>query len=147
MNCVLKGQFYKGIIGKCPNLYCNEVCYKGTVPYNEVSFITLCLGFKKIFLTLVSPFLAIHDNCCLLGHLLMVFSILYCSNIKPDQAPHLEQFDPVSSMVKQSGVHLNIIEPRHKISKNVVCGTSKASYQPVHTHSPIRAFACRLNIL
>ena len=39
------------------------------------------------------------------------------------------------------------IEPVHEISNNVVCATSKASDQPAHTHSLIRAFACRLNIL
>ena len=38
-------------------------------------------------------------------------------------------------------------EPRHEISNNVVCTTSKALDQPVHTHSLIRAFASRLNIL
>ena len=41
----------------------------------------------------------------------------------------------------------NIIEPWHGISNNMVCGTSKASYQPVHMYSLIRAFANRLNIL
>ena len=40
-----------------------------------------------------------------------------------------------------------IIEPGHEISINVVCETSKASDQPEHTHSLIRAFASRLNIL
>ena len=35
-------------------------------------------------------------------------------------------------------------EPRHKISNNVVCATSKASDQPAHT---IRVFASRWNIL
>ena len=35
----------------------------------------------------------------------------------------------------------------HKISKNVVCATSKASDQPAHTHILIRAFASHLNIL
>ena len=39
------------------------------------------------------------------------------------------------------------IEPRHEISNNVVCATSKASDQHAHTRSLIRAFACRLNIL
>ena len=39
------------------------------------------------------------------------------------------------------------IEPRHEISNNVVCATSKGSYQPAHTCSLIRAFASRLNIL
>ena len=38
-------------------------------------------------------------------------------------------------------------EPVHEISNNVVCATSKASDQPAHTRSLIRAFACRLNII
>ena len=38
-------------------------------------------------------------------------------------------------------------EPVHEISDNVVCATSKASGQPTHTRSLIRAFACRLNII
>ena len=42
---------------------------------------------------------------------------------------------------------INIIELQHEISDNVVCVTSKASDQPGHTRSLIRAFACRLNIL
>ena len=39
-----------------------------------------------------------------------------------------------------------IIEPRHEISKNVVCATSKVSDQPAHKHSLIRAFAGRLSV-
>ena len=38
-------------------------------------------------------------------------------------------------------------EPQHEISNNVVSATSKASDQPAHTRSLIRAFASRLNIL
>ena len=38
-------------------------------------------------------------------------------------------------------------ELRHEISNNVVCATSKASDQPAHMGSLIRAFASRLNIL
>ena len=38
-------------------------------------------------------------------------------------------------------------EPRHEISNNVVCTTSKGSDQPAHTCSLIRAFASHLNIL
>ena len=41
---------------------------------------------------------------------------------------------------------LKLFEPRHEISNNVVCATSKASDQPAHTRSLIRAFASRLNI-
>ena len=38
-------------------------------------------------------------------------------------------------------------EPVHEISNNVVCATSKASDQPAHRRSLIRAFASRLSIL
>ena len=44
-------------------------------------------------------------------------------------------------------VHVCLFEPRHEISNNVVCAPSKASDQPAHTHSLIRAFASRLSIL
>ena len=37
--------------------------------------------------------------------------------------------------------------PRHGISNNLVCTTSKASDQPAHTRSLIRVFASGLNIL
>ena len=40
-----------------------------------------------------------------------------------------------------------LYEPVHEISNNVVCATSKASDQPAHTRSLIRAFASRLSIL
>ena len=46
----------------------------------------------------------------------------------------------ISNLVK-------IFELRHEISNNVVCATNKASDQPVHKHSLIRAFASRMNIL
>ena len=38
-------------------------------------------------------------------------------------------------------------EPVHEISNNVICATSKASDQPAHTRSLIRAFVSRLSIL
>ena len=41
----------------------------------------------------------------------------------------------------------SLYEPVHEISNNVVCATSKASDQPAHTRSLIRAFASRLSIL
>ena len=44
-------------------------------------------------------------------------------------------------------LHYAAFEPLHAISNNVVCATSKASDQPAHTHSLIRAFACLLSIL
>ena len=38
-------------------------------------------------------------------------------------------------------------EPRHEISNNMACATSKGSDQPGHTRRLNRAFASRLNIL
>ena len=46
-----------------------------------------------------------------------------------------------------TGKKQKVIEPVHEISNNVVCATSKASDQPVHTCSLIRGFACRLHSL
>ena len=40
-----------------------------------------------------------------------------------------------------------LYEPQHEISNNVVCVASKASDQPAHTRSLIRALASRLHIL
>ena len=40
-----------------------------------------------------------------------------------------------------------INEPVHEISNNLVCATSKASDQPAHTRSLIRAFVSSLSIL
>ena len=42
---------------------------------------------------------------------------------------------------------ININEPWHEISNNVAYTTSKASDQPAHMRSLIRAFASRWNIL
>ena len=42
---------------------------------------------------------------------------------------------------------LQTFEPRHGISNNLVCATSKGSDQTAHTRSLIRAFAHHLNIL
>ena len=41
----------------------------------------------------------------------------------------------------------NKFEPVNEISNNLVCATSKASEQPAHARSLIRAFASRLSIL
>ena len=54
--------------------------------------------------------------------------------------------------IKMRKIIVNIAKPEtkmpvHEISNNVVCATSKASDQPVHTCILIRAFASRLSIL
>ena len=52
------------------------------------------------------------------------------------------------SRVYQKGLWgVNTYEPVHEISNNKVCATSKASDQPAHMRSLIRAFASRLSIL
>ena len=40
-----------------------------------------------------------------------------------------------------------LFEPQHEIYIDAVCATSKASDQPAHMRSLIRAFASHLNIL
>ena len=55
-----------------------------------------------------------------------------------------------STLVKMSNCwksHAMAHEPVHEFSTNVVYATSKASDQPGHTHSLIRAFASSLSIL
>ena len=42
---------------------------------------------------------------------------------------------------------MKIIEPRHEISNNVVCATSRGSRQHAHTHSLVRAFSSGLNFI
>ena len=69
----------------------------------------------------------------------------------------MDQSDPESTLFKKDifGFSNGMIkcsfnttfEQLQEISNNVVCATSKASDQPAHTHSLIRAFASRLNII
>ena len=55
--------------------------------------------------------------------------------------------EPLHSLIFHVFIDYKIIEPRHEISNNVVFETSKASDQPAHVHSLIRAYDSRLNIL
>ena len=52
---------------------------------------------------------------------------------------------PVQGFSGLQQVDIFIIEPRHVISNNVVCATSKASDQPAHMRSLIKAFDGCLN--
>ena len=51
------------------------------------------------------------------------------------------------SFIRLYLVEYIIIEPVHEISNNVVCATSKASDQPAHMRSLIRAFASQMSVL
>ena len=65
-------------------------------------------------------------------------------NIFPVSKPmHIHVLFVLNGTVSKKIVLLSIhqYEPRHLISNNVVCAISKASDQPVHTLSLIRAFA------
>ena len=46
-----------------------------------------------------------------------------------------------AELLYQSGYAKMLYEPWHGLSNNMVCSTSKASDQPAHTRSLIRAFA------
>ena len=67
-------------------------------------------------------------------------SVIYCLHV-------LQASISVTIVEEKMVTFSDKIEPRHKISNNVVCATSKDSDQPAHTRSLIRAFASRLNIL
>ena len=52
-----------------------------------------------------------------------------------------------SALFVQTFFNQKLNEPRHEISNNVVCVTSKGPDKPAHTRSLIRAFARHLSIL
>ena len=86
-------------------------------------------------------------------YVLIVWTLCFTINVttaeyKPEQAFSLD-VNLVICIVSCSCSYVkqNVFEPRHEISNNVVCATSKASDQPAHTRSLIRAFLSRLNIL
>ena len=68
----------------------------------------------------------------------MMFCSLFPSVCFSDKREYVTKLHTPTSIIN---------EPVHEISNNVVCATSKASDQPAHMRSLIRAFASRLNIL
>ena len=75
------------------------------------------------------------------------------NSLDPDQARHFVGPDLGPNCLHRlsadgtSRQRVHTLELRHEISNKVVCLTSKASDQPAHTRSLIRAFATCLNIL
>ena len=69
------------------------------------------------------------------------------NNVKLIVLDRLVALKEVPAHEKVLQVNHNIYEPRFEILNNVVCATSKASDQPAHTRSLIRAYASCLNIL
>ena len=70
---------------------------------------------------------------------LLLFAGLFKLADEPDNLP--------KPLLLLKSVEKRQYEPSHEISNNVVCATSKASDQPGHTRSLIRASTNRLNIL
>ena len=60
---------------------------------------------------------------------------------------HTDMDRKLQSMKSQENANAWTYEPLHEISSNVVCATSKASDQPAHMRSLIRACASCMNIL
>ena len=82
------------------------------------------------------------------GHIaspLCIHPIRYEKSFQGDLFSHT--MAPAEASVDLFLVYSKIYEPRHEISNNVVCTTSKGSDQPALMRSLIRAFASRLNIL
>ena len=67
--------------------------------------------------------------------------------VRPIDMGNSESQDPWAQNRKLITVGNLLNDPRHEIYNNLVCATSKASDQPAHMRSLIRAFASRLNIL
>ena len=74
-----------------------------------------------------------------------VSSIMHFNNWRLSPIPSPSPLPPTQKVHVAS--LLCRYEPRHEISNNVVCATSKGSDQPADTRSLIRALASRLNIL
>ena len=61
---------------------------------------------------------------------------------------HFQNFSPMVVLIrKMRAANNSTYEPRHEISNNVVCATSKASDQPAHMCSLIIAFASRMQFI
>ena len=81
-----------------------------------------------------------------LTFLSLIFRVNHLTKIK-NVGPLLQNFvDPCMHIMLTCRLY-RITEPVHEFSNNVVCAINKASDQPAHTRSLIRAFAGRLRII
>ena len=90
----------------------------------EIGFISHCFGHQVVCLNMLV--------LCSILLLTLMFVVL---------------ISIVLTLLSGQECRSNTFEPVHEISNNVVCATSKASDQPAHMRSLIRAFASRLSIL
>ena len=116
----------------------------------------LCVPFLLVFVSHLA-FLSYRCLSCIVSFLYLLLAFLGHTHsfvqgdcplkIKWVQGPimRIQLSRPDTTITICSNAKVN--EPVHEISNNVVCATSKASDQPAHTRSLIRAFASRLSIL
>ena len=83
----------------------------------------------------------------IVSHCFLSFSPCMSHSLREKHYTHSQTMTLQVSLLVYCWLVHSLYEPRHEISNNVVCATSKGSDQPAHTNSLIRAFASRLNIL
>ena len=81
--------------------------------------------------------------CQILAHLICIVSMFYDNGLVNNKGI----ISPLISSNKSFPARTKDKIPVHEICNNVVCTISKASDQPAHTRSLIRAIASRLSIL
>ena len=106
------------------------ICYTTFSKKNEVCIINGALVYIYM-LIFVCMYICICYVSSDISHRYIMLSFSAIGNSKQTYLSYLSQTN----------------EPRHEISNNMVCATSKASDQPAHTRSLIRAFTCRSNII
>ena len=106
-----------------------------------------CVRIFELYTQMETPFSSLME--ILEIKLLETYSLTWGKWCKPDQSQYsaisYQKFHSLS--IRVSIKNDNKFEPVREISNNMVCATSKASDQPAHTRSLIRAFASRLSIL
>ena len=94
---------------------------------DPMTFYTLWMGNDTLVCNVISS-KSLHDFFSVIDNSYISYSDVHFSKLLPN-GPFI------------------LYEPWHGFSKNVVWATSKASDQPAHTRSLIRAFASRLSII
>ena len=129
-----------------------------------VSFFTAMLTFRSVLVSNMLFVYALYSIVCFCTNMLtftpvlvsnMLFIYALCSmSVFSRVCLHVDNYWSLMCYMFMPYAQLSVfarlsayIGPVHEISNNLVCATSKASDQPVHTRSLIRSFANRLSIL
>ena len=133
------------------NSQCNQLVQRIWIIQTKCSFYTMC---AKI-VTSSRSFSDVHCNAKVANHeelnldIQIIAQIISSARKKIYYLCDWRLASPFVIIEQKWQVSMinTIIEPVHEISNNEVCATSKASDQPAHTRSLIRAFASRLSFL